>query len=178
MNSLPTTQIDTLRWQFRLTWRLAAEYILPGLSDKACFWEPAAGSWNVRQNMEGRWRPDWSVPEPEPAPTTTIAWLTWHMTWWWSDLLAAVRGETPAGMEAVDWPGSAQAALEGLDRLAAEWTAILDSLSEDDLERPLAHPWSDPRPLRIALAWANVELMKNSAEIGTMRRMYEASRRG
>jgi hypothetical protein len=171
------SQLETLRWQFKLTWRLASEYTLPGLTDDACLWEPTAGSWNVRQTGQGRWRPDWIVPEPDPAPATTTGWLTWHLGWWWSDLLAAVRGETPAGMEEVDWPGSALAAVEGIERLAGEWTVFLDSLSEDDLERPLAHPWSEARPLRIALAWANVELMKNTAEIGMMRRLYEASRR-
>jgi hypothetical protein len=53
---------------------------------------------------------------------------------------------------------------------------MLNGLSDVDLEMPFAHPWTEPRPFRIALAWANAELMKNVAEIGAVRHLYEAMR--
>ncbi len=56
----PSTQLQTLQWQFRLTWRLAAEWNLRGLTDEACLWEPMPGSWTVRQAPDGSWRPDWA----------------------------------------------------------------------------------------------------------------------
>jgi hypothetical protein len=54
----------------------------------------------------------------------------------------------------------------------------LHKLVADDLARPLAYPWPEPRPLRLALAWANAELMKNVAEIGCVRHLFEAQHAG
>jgi len=175
-SSITLTQLHTLQWQFQLTWRLAAEAQLFSLTDAACLWQPAPGSWTVHLSEDGNWRPDWSMPEPEPAPATTIGWLTWHLIWWWSGLIAAICGEEPSAHTAVFWPGSADAAILQLKSLSEQWTDILSQLQEADLERPLAYPWAEPRPLWIALAWANLELMKNIAEIGCIHRMFEATR--
>jgi len=172
---LASSQLLTLQWQFQLTWRLASMHF-PALTDEACFWQPAPGSWTVRQASDSSWRPDWSVPEPDPAPPTTIGWLTWHLLWWWGGLLAALRGEAPAAHGEVVWPGSADAVVQRLDGLAAQWADVLSALDEADLERLLAYPWPEARPLRLALAWANSELMKNVAEIGCVRHLYEARR--
>lgn len=115
------------------------------------------------------------MPEPKPAPATTIGWLTWHLIWWWSGLIAAIRGEEPPDHAAVFWPGSAEAVILQLKLLSDQWADLLSQFQEADLERPLAYPWAEPRPRRIALAWANLELMKNIAEIGCIYRMFEAA---
>ncbi len=170
-----SSQLQTIQWQFQLTWQLA-QFHLPALTDDACLWKPTANSWTVSQSAAGTWHPDWSVPEPDPAPPTTIGWLTWHMTWWWSGVLAAVRNETPAAYHEVTWPGSANAVVQRLESLSVDWATLLSELSDGDLDRPLAYPWPDPQPLRLALAWTNSELMKNVAEIGYIRHLFEASR--
>lgn len=172
-SSIDSTELETLRWQFRLTWRLA-QYHLPALTDGACLWEPAPGSWTVK-SADGVWHPDWAEPEPDPAPPVTIGWLTWHLIWWWSGLLRAIRNETPVARQDVTWPGSADAVVRRLETLATEWGNALSRLDNGDLERPFTYPWPEPRPLRIALAWANSELMKNVAEIGYVRLLFEAS---
>ena len=168
-------EVETLRWQFGLAWRLA-ELHLPRLTDEACRWEPAPGSWTVRRSPDGRWRPDWTVPEPDPAPPATIAWLSWHLVWWWSGALAAIEGAQPPSHEAVDWPGSAAAVRARIESLAQAWDAWLSRLDEAELLRPIAYPWPEPRPLGRLLAWANVELMKNVVEIGYVRHLFEASK--
>lgn len=171
-----SSQLQTLRWQFELTWKLAGMH-LPGLTDEACLWEPAPGSWTVRRAADGKWRPDWVVPEPHPVPPITIGWITWHITWWWSGAIAAIRNERPSPHEEVFWPGSAEAVRRGLEALSTEWLGEISRLGEGDLDRPLAYPWTEPRPLILALAWVNSELMKNVAEIGSIRHLFEASRR-
>jgi hypothetical protein len=175
---MAASELEMLRWQYRLTWQLAVVH-LPALDDDACLWEPAPSSWTVRKSANGKWWPDWAEPEPEPdpAPPVTIGWLSWHLIWWWSSLQSATRNETPTARAEIAWPGSAEAVVERLQSLAAQWTDILSKLADADLERPLAYPWPEPRPLRLALAWANSELMKNVAEIGTVRHLYEASKR-
>lgn len=170
------SQIETLYWQFDLTWRLAQHH-LPSLTDAACHWAPAANAWGVRQDAKGDWRPDWSEAEPAPAPAVTIGWLTWHLIWWWSGILAAVRNEPIADREDVLWPGSAAAAVARIEELARDWRAFLQHLAHDELEKPLAHPWREPRPVRIAIAWANAELMKNVAEIGCVRHLHAQATR-
>ncbi len=170
-----STELQTLRWQFDLTWRLAL-YHLPALTDEACLFEPAPGSWTVRKGADGRWFPDWSDTEPDPAPPVTIGWLTWHVIWWWSGLLAALRDEPRVAREDVVWPGSAAATVARIEQLAGSWTGILSGLREAGLEKPFAYPWPEPRPLRLALAWCNTELMKNVAEIGTVRHLFEVRR--
>jgi hypothetical protein len=117
------------------------------------------------------------VPEPDPPPPVTIAWLTWHLIWWWSGLLAAFRNERPSAHDEVAWPGSAAAVEQRIESLSTEWQSVLSELAETDLERSISYPWQEPRPLRLALAWANSELMKNIAEIGTVRHLFEASRK-
>ncbi|HET9590934.1 MAG TPA: DinB family protein [Anaerolineales bacterium] len=174
---MTSNHLQTLIWQFRLTWRLA-EVHLPALTDEACLWEPEPGSWSVRRSADGNWRPDWAESEPDPPPTITIGWLTWHIIWWWSGLLAAIKNEVPIPREEVFWPGSVDSARRRLEALSAEWGEVLSRLEEGDLERQLAYPWTEPRPLSLALAWCNSELMKNVAEIGYVRLLFEASRRG
>src|SRR5436853_4824563 len=58
------------------------------LTDDEFYWEPAPSSWSIRRREEcrtptrfgnGEWRVDFEVPEPTPAPLTSIAWLFWHV---------------------------------------------------------------------------------------------------
>jgi len=164
---------DVLRWQFQLVWRLA-EVHLPVLTDVMCLWEPAAHCWSVRRSPDGSWRADWADAEPDPPPGMSIGWITWHLIWWWSCLLATVEGRIPLPHAQVPWPGSAEAVVEQLRSLSVQWTRVLADLREDDLERSFAYPWPEPRPLKFAFAWANGELMKNIAEIGCLRLLHGA----
>lgn len=172
---MTSNQLQTLRWQFQMTWRLAKVH-LPRLTNEACLWEPVPRCWTVRLSTDGKWRPDWADTEPDPAPPATIGWLTWHLIWWWSAALAAVRKEAPVIRQEVYWPGSADGVMARIDFLSGGWAYMLSRLDETDLETPLAYPWSEPRALKFTLGWANSELMKNVAEIGSMRHLFEASR--
>ncbi|WP_422741292.1 hypothetical protein ACN27B_20490 [Micromonospora sp. WMMD754] len=61
-----------------------------------------------------------------------------------------------------------------LDRL--DPADFLDGLTEVDLARPSAYPWPGDAGLTVAhlVAWVNVELMKNAAEIGQLRLLRAA----
>ncbi len=169
--------LNTLRWQYEITWRLAERH-LTKLSDEACLWQPQPNSWTVHQNADGRWQPEWADKEPDPLPTASIAWLSWHLIWWWLALIAAVKGERALKRDEVYWPGDCHATVARLRELSAEWDRLLAAMHESDLEQPLAFPWHEARPTRLAIAWANCELMKNVAEIGNIRLLFEASRAG
>ena len=165
-------RLDVLRWQFQMAWSLGADVHLPALTDESCLWLPAPGAWTVRRNSLGGWSADWADQEPDPAPPVTIAWLTWHLIWWWRDLLSRSSGDGPINRDQAPWPGSAEAVRSALWNLHAEWQAHLDQLTDETLEQPFTFPWPRPRPFLYTVAWCNAELMKNVAEIGLLRHLH------
>ncbi|MFC8732658.1 DinB family protein [Luteimicrobium sp. NPDC057192] len=163
--------LSVVRWQFSMTWALA-DFHLSRLTDAVCLWLPAESSWTVHLKDDGRWLADWAEPEPESPAAPSIAWLTWHVMWWWSGALQAAKGQPRLAPTDVTWAGSADAAVRNLRNLAAQWDELLDRLSTAELEQPVAFPWPEPRPLIYTMAWVNSELMKNVAEIGELVNVY------
>lgn len=174
LGRVSTTPRALLRSPFELTWALAEVHLDPLTDDDAHF-APAELIWTVHRGPDDHWRPDWADTEPDPIPVPTIAWLTWHIDWWWSSALAHVRGREPAPRDQVHWAGSAAAAVARLRELHATWTEWLGT-DEVDLETPSAYPWPAEAGLTVAhtAAWVNAELMKNVAEIGQLRLLRAA----
>jgi hypothetical protein len=171
-----TDSLSIARWQFRMAWRLADEVHLPRLTDAMCLWQPSPRSWTVHRASDGRWLPDWTEEEPvEPAPPS-IGWLTWHLIWWWSDALEVVRGGRPADRGDVSWPGSADSTVVEIRRIAHAWSEQLEAIPAAGMDVATAFPWPEPRPLIYTIAWANMELMKNVAEIGEVANMFTHGR--
>lgn len=170
----PTDRIGLLRWQFDLTWALF-EYHLERLEDEDFLWEPAAETWTLHPVADG-WEPDWADTEPDPVPAPTIAWLTWHIGWWWTTATAHVQRRAPRDRADVKWPGPAASA-EWLRGHRDDWLAALDALADADLDAPSAYPWPGDAGLTVAhlAAWVNAELMKNAAEIGQLRLVRAAA---
>src|SRR5919112_6145999 len=80
-NALLLEQLDW-HWQRQLRPRL------DGLTDDEYFWEPVPWAWSVRprgtsdapvQVGAGDLTIDFAMPQPEPAPFTTIAWRLGHI---------------------------------------------------------------------------------------------------
>jgi DinB superfamily len=163
------------QWQFDLVWALA-DLHLSALSDDNVLWEPAPLCWTVRPDAAGVWRPDWADVEPDPLPVPTIAWLTWHIDWWWSVTIDHLTGVTPRDRLDVTWPGSGAAAVSRLRALATQWRELVLSLGPDDLARSSAFPWDADAGRTVAhtVLWVNVELTKNISEIGQLRLLRAA----
>ncbi|WP_431729434.1 DinB family protein [Verrucosispora sp. TAA-831] len=173
---MPSSRRDLLRWQFDLTWSLF-EYHLERLEPGHFRREVAALSWTVRPDAAGRWVPDWADTEPDPVPVPTIAWLTWHVGWWWSVATDHLKGRPPRDRTEVHWPGDGEPTIAWLRKLRAEWSEVLDRLADADLDEVAPFPWSRDPEHTVAhlLAWVNAELMKNVAEIGQLRLVQDAS---
>lgn len=155
---------DLLRDQYDMTWALF-EYHLDLLGPRDHLWEPAPLCWTVHRGADGRWLPDWAETEPDPIPVPTIAWVTWHIGWWWSVTLDHVLERPVRERTEVTWPGE-ERAVPWLRELGAEWREALDGL---DLDAPTAFPWPEGRTRADTAWWVNAELMKNAAEIGQLR---------
>lgn len=158
--------------QFETAWKLTTLH-LDGLATEECLWRPARAGLHVRQFPDGRWRADWPTHEGYDLGPPSIAWLTWHLGFWWSMVLDHSFGEGSLARESVMWPGSADGVRDWIGRLQERWRVVLDQVSDDDLQsaRRTRWPFKD-RPFGDVIAWANVELTKNAAEIGYARFLY------
>ncbi len=75
--------------------------------------------------------------------------------------------------ENVMWPGSADGVREWLGRAHGEWRVVLEQITDDDLRSAQRTRWPfQDRPFGDVIAWVNVELTKNAAEIGYARFLY------
>jgi hypothetical protein len=164
-----------LQWQFDLTWSLL-EYHLDRLEQADFLWEPAVHCWTVRPSAAGSWVPDWEDTEPEPIPVPTIGWITWHIGWWWSVTIDHARGRTPRDRTEIGWPGDGDKTIAWLRDLRSEWSSVLGELTDADLDGVAPFPWPNDPDHTVAhmVAWVNVELTKNTAEIGQLRLLRAA----
>ncbi|MGR4851012.1 DinB family protein [Streptomyces sp. LARHCF252] len=176
---MSVSRTELPRWQFELTWSLF-EYHLERLEPGDFLWEPAPLCWTMRRAPDGTWVPDWADTEPDPVPVPTIGWVSWHIGWWWSVTLDHVRGLPPRHRTDIAWPGEGAPTVEWLRDLRTQWLAVLDGLTDSDLDATASFPSQGDPEHTVAhmVAWVNAELMKNVTEIGQLRMLRVASAPG
>jgi hypothetical protein len=163
---------DYLSRQFDTAWKLTSVH-LDTLTTEECLWRPAQKGLHVHRSADGEWRADWPDHEGYELGPPSIAWLTWHVGFWWSMVLDHSFGRATLSQQQVLWPGSADGVRETIGRLQSEWRSVLDRVTEDDLKSTERTRWPfKDRPLGDVIAWVNVELTKNAAEIGYGRFLY------
>ncbi len=161
--------------QFETAWKLT-NFHLEGLTTEECLWRPAGDGLHVYQIPDGRWRADWPDREGYDIGPPSIAWLTWHLGFWWSMVLNHSFGDGTLLREDVMWPGTAGDVREWIGRLQGEWRVVLEQVTDDDLCSAQRTRWPfQSRPFGDVVAWVNVELTKNAAEIGYARFLYAVS---
>ena len=92
------------------------------------------------------WVADWPEREDYAAGPPSIAWITWHVGFWWSMVLDHSFGPAKLTKDEIFWPGDADGVRAWFERLQQEWRTALKPLtpSRPGLER--THPLADPRP--------------------------------
>jgi hypothetical protein len=166
---------DVLIRQYETAWKLTA-YHLDGLTTGECLWRPAARGLHVRQDPGGAWRADWPDSEGYDIGPSSIAWLTWHLIFWWSTVLDRSFGDGTLAREDIAWPGDADGIRVAVQALQQRWRAALDDLTDADLAASDRTRWPfQYRPFGDVIAWATVELTKSAAEIGYARFLYAAN---
>lgn len=180
------TNLAVIRWQFDVSSSLLTMN-LDRLTDEDCLWEPASNCWSVRRQSDGTWAADWAMPEPDPVPATSIGWVMWHIGFWWQRTYDQCFGEIDPAGEARDWsavaattpwPGDVTAAVNWLGECRDRWIAALECLDETALASSERCSWfaDGACSLGHVLAWGNIELMNNAAEIGQLRHLHHADR--
>ena len=163
---------DYLVRQLETVWQLTS-YHLDGLTTEECLWRPARAGLHVQPDADGAWRAEWPEHEGYDLGPPSIAWLTWHLGFWWSMALDHSFGAGTLASEHVTWPGTADGVRQWIGGLNQRWHAALEQLTDDDLRSPARTRWPfRDWPFGDVVAWANVELTKNAAEIGYARFLY------
>lgn len=126
----------------------------------------------MHRDANGSWEPDWIDAEPDFVPATSIAWLQWHVMYWWATVIDRSFGSGGLKRDDVVWEGSEQA-MTLIGELHDTWIAHIDGLRADELESGelTSWPYSDDRPFIEVVAWVNAELMKNVSEMAYVRRI-------
>jgi hypothetical protein len=162
----------SLARQFETAWKLTS-YHLDTLTSAECLWRPAVKGLHVHQSADGLWRAEWPESEGYDLGPPSIAWLTWHIIFWWSMTFDHNFGDGTLTRENITWPGSAEATREQIENLQTRWRKTLDSLNNDDLRSTERTRWPfKDRPFEDVVAWVNIELTKNASEIGYARFLY------
>lgn len=172
--------LDQLDWH----WRSQVRARFEGLSDAEYFWEPVPGCWSVRRRGEslapmavgsGDYTIDFALPEPDPAPVTTIAWRLGHIiVGVFGPRSAAHFGGPPVDYESFAYAGTAAEALRQLDGAYARWTEGVRGLGSDGLALPCGPaegPFAD-HPMAALVLHINREAIHHSAEIALLRDLY------
>ncbi|WP_289020314.1 DinB family protein [uncultured Ornithinimicrobium sp.] len=150
-----------LQRQLGIMWRFAEEFVLDQIEDDVALWQPSANVCTVHRS-DGGWVADWPDEDALPLPEATIAWLLWHIEWWWSDTIARVDGRGPIAPEDHRWSGGTT----GIAVAKQEWDAVLATA---DLDASVEWLTPEPQPLWFIASWVNVELTKNLAEINNVK---------
>lgn len=168
---------DLLQNQMQEAWENVLR-LLDGLDDNEFFWEPVPGCWTVRRGDDQRWTIDYALPEPEPAPFTTIAWRVVHLA-----SCKVMYHEYAFGPAQLEWdelpiPHTAASALDwlkqGHDLLRRDLTGMTDT----DLIAERLTNWGESWP-SWRIFWAMIHHDAHHAgEIGVLRDLYRAYKAG
>jgi hypothetical protein len=171
--------IDILRESFEASCQRLTQTLIR-ITDAEFFWEPVAGCWTVHRRSEqraksadgsGEWVLDYELPEPQPAPVTTIAWRIVH--------IAAVNylyydyafGPATASFD-LEMPGSAAVAVDWLRVSQEQLWAVPQQLADDDLGEPRLTNWGDLWSCERIWRTLVDEQVHHGAEISLLRDLY------
>ena len=170
--------------QVTFHWERQARPRLDGLTDEEYLWEPVPDAWSLRPRSEARTEMaagagdlvmDFNVPQPFPAPVTTIAWRLGHViVGIFGARNASHFGGPPMDYLTVEWPGDATSALAMLDEGYDRWIAGVRGLDAEGLARPVG-PAEGPfaeLPYATLVLHINREVIHHLAEIAVLRDLY------
>jgi hypothetical protein len=179
-----TTTTDLLLDQLVWHWDHQLRPGLAGLTDEEYLWEPVPGCWSLRPRGEattpmamggGALVADFAVPEPTPAPVTTIAWRLAHVIVGLFGMRNASHfGGPPADYASFHYAATADEALAQLDAGYAAWIAGVRGLGDDGLTRPIGPAegeWAERSYAELVLH-INREVLHHGAEILLLRDLH------
>jgi hypothetical protein len=146
---------------------------LDGLRDEEFFWQPVPNSWTIyRDPQTSRWTYHYAIPDPVPAPVTTIGWQLVHVA-----LCKVMYHEWAFGAARLTWPEldvlhTATDAIAVLEHGQSLLRQDLVQLEEAQLDEPRKTNWGELWPAwRIFWAMLDHDSLHGGA-IGHLRDLY------
>ena len=151
-----------------------------GLTDEEFLWEPVPGCWTIHPrtdgeehfNGAGKWIYDYAIPDPEPAPFTTIGWRLVHIASINDMYFEHVFGPAVRDYPDQDIPHQADAAIAWWREGLRKFEDKLDEIYDTELERVVTTPWEVTRSAKEWLQVLVYENVHHGAEIGVLRDLY------
>lgn len=165
-------------WEHRLRPRLE------GLTDDEYFWQPVPGCWTLTRRGEstasmplgaGEFTMDYAPPPHDREPVTTIAWRMAHLVAVFGPADAFHFDRPRASHDAVDYAGTADAALRQLDAGHDAWVRDVRRLGTAGLAAPqgsLSPPEFADAPIARLVMHIHREVIHHGAEICLLRDLY------
>ena len=146
---------------------------LEGLTDTEFFWQPVRDSWTIYKDASGRWTYDYAIPDPVPAPITTIGRQLVHVA-----LCKVMYHEWAFGTARLTWreveaPHSVDQAMAVLEAGHRQLRGHLARLSDGELDQEVLTNWGERWPAwRIFWAMVDHDALHTGA-IGQLRDDYQ-----
>jgi hypothetical protein len=183
MDARPLDWNEIVRDQWEFHWTRQVRARLDGLTDDEYFWSPVPDAWSVRprgtssapiQAGAGDFTIDFAIPQPDPAPFTTIAWRLNHLiVGVLATRNAAHFGAPAASYETWEYAGTAAGALAQLDAQLGVWLDGVRGLAEDGLHAPVGDKEPYPEaPYATLVLHIHRELIHHLAEVCLLRDLY------
>jgi len=149
---------------------------LEGLTAKEFFWQPVKDAWTIYEDRPGHWTYHYEIPDPDPAPVTTIAWQVTHLATTRFMYHEWAYGAAKLTFPELVIPSSVAGAIEFLH---AGYRALRADLeTEDDLDRPRKTNWGEMWPAwRIFTCMTDHDAL-HTGMIGGLRDLYYWTHQG
>jgi hypothetical protein len=146
---------------------------LDGLSDDEFFWQPVPNSWTIFQDQRtGRWTYHYAIPDPVPAPVTTIGWQLVHVAACKVMYHEWAFGAAKLTFPEIDIPSTANEGIALLEHGQSLLSADLHNLTDEQLDEPRKTNWGELWPAwRIFWAMLDHDALHGGA-IGHLRDLY------
>jgi DinB superfamily len=145
---------------------------LQGLQEEEFFWKPVPEAWTIYEERAGHWTYDYAIPDPEPAPVTTIAWQVTHLATTRFMYHEWAYGAARLTFPELAIPRNVPATIEFLHEGFAALRADLEAETEEGLDRGRKTNWGDMWPAwRIFTTMADHDAL-HTGMIGGLRDLY------
>lgn len=166
---------DNIQFQFSIS-RQLLEYHLSSLEQKEYMWQPLNSSLYIKK-ADGIWYAELPETESYGIGPPSIAWILWHITFWWEMVFNHSFGEGDLTKDDVEATADAEKIKAHLYELADGWEKKLSQLTEEEWtsRQHSSFPFNNEVEFHKLASWLNLELMKNASEIGYARFNYATS---
>jgi hypothetical protein len=145
---------------------------LEGLTDDEFFWEPIAGCWTIHQDRAGHWTYHYAIPDPKPAPVTSIGWQVIHLATTKVMYHEYAYGPARLTFPEIVIPHTAAGAIALLGDGQRQLEGALAQLTDEQLDEPRKTNWGELWPAwRIFWTMADHDAF-HGGTIGVLRDLY------